>query len=76
LAGGFFKIGKELTSEQEELLFDPGTSGGFLLSFPSSRGDELMKKLKSVKSVGVDAASRVGEVVSNGNPRIPTQLKI
>jgi selenide,water dikinase len=47
------------------LLFDPQTSGGLLLSVPSSQADDLMKELKAA---GVDAASRVGEVVSNGNP--------
>ena len=65
LVEGFFKIDKDLTSEQEELLFDPQTSGGLLISVPSSQADDLMKELKAA---GVDAASRVGEVVSNGNP--------
>ncbi len=65
LVEGFFKIDKDLTSEQEELLFDPQTSGGLLISVPSSQADDLMKELKAA---GVDATSRVGEVVSNGNP--------
>jgi selenide,water dikinase len=67
LAEGFFKIDKDLTREQEELLFDPQTSGGLLLSVPSSQADDLMKELKAA---GVDAASRVGEVVSNGTPSV------
>jgi selenide,water dikinase len=67
LAEGFFKINADLTSEQEELLFDPQTSGGLLLSVPSSQADDLMKELKAA---GVDAASRVGEVVSSGNPSV------
>jgi selenide,water dikinase len=62
---GFFKIDRDLTSEQEELLFDPQTSGGLLISVSSSQADALMKELKAA---GVDAASRVGEVVANGNP--------
>jgi selenide,water dikinase len=67
LAEGFFKINADLTSEQEELLFDPQTSGGLLLSVPSSQADDLMKELKAA---GVDAASRVGEVLSSGNPSV------
>jgi selenide,water dikinase len=65
LVEGFSKIDKDLTSQQEELLFDPQTSGGLLISVPSSEANDLIKELKAA---GVDAASRVGEVVSNGNP--------
>ncbi len=67
LAEGFFKIDRDLTREQEELLFDPQTSGGLLLSVPSSQADDLIKALKAG---GVDAASRVGEVISNGQPSV------
>jgi selenide,water dikinase len=67
LAEGFFNIDKDLTREQEQLLFDPQTSGGLLLSVPSSQADDLMRELKAA---GVDAASRVGEVVSNGTPSV------
>jgi selenide,water dikinase len=55
------------TREQEELLFDPQTSGGLLISVPSSQADDLIRELKAG---GVDAASRVGEVVSHGNPSV------
>ena len=67
LAEGFFKIRADLTREQEELLFDPQTSGGLLLSVPFSQAEDLMRELKAG---GVDTASRVGEVVSNGNPSV------
>jgi selenide,water dikinase len=67
LAEGFFKIDRDLTREQEELLFDPQTSGGLLISVPSSQADDLMKELKAG---GVDAASRVGEVISNRQPSV------
>jgi selenide,water dikinase len=67
LVEGFFKIRADLTREQEELLFDPQTSGGLLLSVPSSQTDDLIKELKGA---GVNAASQVGEVVSNGKPSI------
>jgi selenide,water dikinase len=67
LAEGFFKIEASLSREQEELLFDPQTSGGLLISVPSSQADGLLKELKAA---GVDAASRVAEVVSNDNPSV------
>jgi len=67
LAEGFFKIDRDLSREQEELLFDPQTSGGLLIALPASQADDLKKELKSA---GVDAASRVGEVVSNGDPSV------
>ncbi len=67
LAEGFFKLGRSLTREQEELLFDPQTSGGLLISVPSSQAEDLIRELKVA---GIEAASRVGEVVSNGRPFI------
>jgi selenide,water dikinase len=67
LAEGFFKIRTNLASSQEELLFDPQTSGGLLISVPLSQADDLLKQLKAA---GVEDASRVGEVVSNGNPYV------
>lgn len=67
LADGFFKLGRSLTREQEELLFDPQTSGGLLISVPSSQAEDLIRQLKVA---GIEAASRVGEVVSNGRPFI------
>jgi selenide,water dikinase len=65
LAEGAFRIAADLTSHQEDLLFDPQTSGGLLISVPSSQADDLTKALKAA---GVDAASRVGEVVAAGDP--------
>ena len=67
LAEGFFKIDRDLSREQEELLFDPQTSGGLLIAVPASQADDLKKELNAA---GVDAASRVGEVVSNGDPSV------
>jgi selenide,water dikinase len=67
LAEGFFKKNKELSSEEEELLFDPQTSGGLLLSLPSVESDRLVKELKMA---GVEAAVQVGEVVASKEPRI------
>jgi selenide,water dikinase len=65
LAEGAFRVAADLTPQQEELLFDPQTSGGLLISVPSPQADELTKALKAA---GVDAAARVGEVVAAGDP--------
>jgi len=49
----------ELTGPEEELLFDPQTSGGLLLSVPGSRADDLVKGLRTS---GIPYAACVGEV--------------
>jgi selenide,water dikinase len=49
-----------LTTHEEELLYDPQTSGGLLLSVPGDRADELVATLRQN---GVQAAVRIGEVL-------------
>ena len=49
-----------LDSAQEEMLYDPQTSGGLLLSLPNSEADALLKVLHNT---GVTAAVKIGEVV-------------
>jgi len=51
--------------EEEELLFDPQTSGGLLLSLPAAQADDL---LAALMEAGVDTAARIGEVVGGGRP--------
>jgi selenide, water dikinase len=67
LAEGFFKKIRELSREEEELLFDPQTSGGLLFSVPSAGADRLVTELKRA---GIETADRVGEVVSGPHPCI------
>ena len=67
LAEGFFKKIRELSREEEELLFDPQTSGGLLFSVPSTEADRLVAELKRA---GIETADRVGEVVSGPQPSI------
>jgi selenide,water dikinase len=55
-----------LSSFEEELLFDPQTSGGLLLSVPDAQAGEL---LAALSAVGVQSAVRVGEIVE-GPPGI------
>ena len=49
---------------EEELLFDPQTSGGLLLALPKDEADALVDALRQA---GIEAASRIGEVVE-GTP--------
>ena len=53
------QIQKDLTGHQEELLYDPQTSGGLLLSAPASQSNALIAAL-SVS--GVETAVQVGEI--------------
>jgi len=50
-----------LTTAEEELLFDPQTSGGLLLSVPAEQAEPLMSALRQA---GVQTAERIGEVNS------------
>jgi len=67
LAEGFFEKKRKLTREEEELLFDPQTSGGLLFSLPSVDTDQLITKLKKA---GVGAATSVGEVIAGPQPPV------
>jgi len=67
LAEGFFKKTRELSRAEEELLFDPQTSGGLLLSLPSNESNRLVKELKKA---GVEAAVQIGEVVASSQPSV------
>lgn len=52
---------KELPAEQQEIIYDPQTSGGLLVSLPESQGETLQKALQEG---GVKWASLVGKVQS------------
>ncbi len=49
-----------LDTAKEEMLYDPQTSGGLLLSLPDSEADDLLKVLHDT---GVTSAVKIGEVV-------------
>ena len=67
LAEGGFEMIKELSKEEEEVLFDPQTSGGLLLSLPSAEADHLIKELKKA---GIETASLLGEVLASAQPSV------
>ena len=55
-----FEIQTTLTNKEEELLFDPQTSGGLLLSVPDRQSADLINALKTA---GVAVAEKIGHVV-------------
>jgi selenide,water dikinase len=64
---GYMEMEAKISRREEELLFDPQTSGGLIFSVPGSQAGELIMKLKQA---GIEAAAQVGEVVSNAKPCI------
>jgi selenide,water dikinase len=67
LAEGAWEMTAHRSAEEQDLLFDPQTSGGLLLSIPDAQADDLIAQLKKE---GVETAVRVGEVVSSDRPHI------
>jgi selenide,water dikinase len=58
--GGRLTLERELSPEQQELLFDPQTSGGLLVALPAERADALLAAL----AAGGHRAARVGRAVA------------
>lgn len=63
----YMEIEAKISRHEEELLFDPQTSGGLLFSVPGSQAGDLIMKLKKA---GIETAVQIGEVVSNTKPCI------
>ncbi len=59
LCQGSLQIAASLSREEEELLFDPQTSGGLLLALPAGQADDLVKELHAA---GVVHAVKIGDV--------------
>jgi selenide,water dikinase len=64
LSEGHLEISVKISREEEELLFDPQTSGGLLLSVPESQAKELIDELKTA---GVETAVKIGKVAPGPN---------
>ncbi len=67
LAEGAWEITAQRSTAEQDLLFDPQTSGGLLLAVPAAQADDLIARLK--KEV-VATAVRVGEVAAADRPFI------
>ncbi len=67
LSQGHLEISAKISREEEELLFDPQTSGGLLLSIPESQAKQMINELRTA---GVETAAKIGEVILSPNPCI------
>ena len=67
MAEGHWERKRQLSREEEELLFDPQTSGGLLLSVPSEQAGDLVQRLKER---GVQDAVIIGVVFATEEPGI------
>jgi selenide,water dikinase len=54
------EIQVSLSSIEEEVLYDPQTSGGLLFSVPDAQAEKL---LKALHAAGLQSAVRVGEIM-------------
>ena len=55
------KMSIKLTTSEDELLYDPQTSGGLLLSVPHEQADELLKRMTKDNI----PATRIGEITKD-----------
>ena len=67
LANGALEYHRELEPHQDEILFDPQTSGGLLLSVPEADAPALVDALKKA---GVEHASVIAQVSASIDPKI------
>ncbi len=67
LAEGWLNRKRALSREEEELLFDPQTSGGLLFSLPAAQVKSVIEELNKA---GLKTVARVGEVISAERPGI------
>ena len=58
-----------LTRSQEELLYDPQTSGGLLLAMPGNQARELLRQLHAA---GINDAVKIGDI-NSGAPGLTVQ---
>jgi len=59
LVAGAIRFEKDLPPWHKEIVYDPQTSGGLLVSVPENQGESL---LKTLQSAGIRRASLVGKV--------------
>ncbi len=67
LADSAWEMTTRRSAAEEDLLFDPQTSGGLLLVLPAAQTDALIKQLKAA---GIETAVKVGDVVAADKPHV------
>jgi len=70
MSEGALEIETNLKKEEEEILFDPQTSGGLLIAVPETQVQKTLKKLKRSLIEGV---SIVGKIEAAEKPRVKIQ---
>ncbi len=65
LVDGCWERATKRSSHEEELLFDPQTSGGLLLAVPGAEVGALVSKLENT---GLETAAPIGRVVASDQP--------
>jgi len=61
------EIDPDISPEMIDILFDPQTSGGLLISVSKEKTDELIRQLKKA---GIDKAAIIGDVIAEPSGRI------
>jgi len=67
MSEGALEIAIKLKKEEEEILFDPQTSGGLLIAVSESQVEKMLKKLRRSHREGI---AIVGKIESAEKPRI------
>ena len=67
LAAGKLELTVRLSAAQEELLFDPQTSGGLLLAVPADQADSLLRELRGA---GIAQAAIIGQTKASDHAGI------
>ena len=62
-------LARALTRSQEELLYDPQTSGGLMLAVPK---DQAPRLLSDLHAAGIEHAAKIGEIIA-GSPGVTIQ---
>jgi selenide,water dikinase len=66
-ASQYVKLEESVSKEMEEVLYDPQTSGGLLISISEKKGDQLVSLLKER---GVGHATLIGRIISKSDGQI------
>jgi selenide,water dikinase len=67
LVAAQLRVGPEVAREEEELCYDPQTSGGLLISLSPRHAEELLGQLQKT---GHPEAAVIGEVLASNEPRL------
>jgi selenide,water dikinase len=71
-AAQFVEVAEGVTEDVEVALYDPQTSGGFLIAIRGDQGEEFVEKLKGK---GLNSATIIGKVVSKSDGKIILRKK-